>query len=118
MAEQTQAGGATSGFRVTPEEVQVASVQVANTANTIKEQLDALKSYVLGSVPNYWQGDAHQAFDIYMAEWDGYANMLHEALTGIAQGLSGTYVNYSQSEQSAMQKITQLQNELPALKLG
>jgi hypothetical protein len=44
--------------------------------------------------------------------------MLHEALTGIAQGLSGTYVNYSQSEQSAMQKITQLQNELPPLKLG
>jgi WXG100 family type VII secretion target len=118
MAEQMQAIGATSGFRVTPEEVQAASVQVDNTASAIQGQLDALKSYVRVNVESYWQGDAHQAFDVYMAEWDVYANMLHEALTGIAQGLRGTYVNYSQSEQSAKQKVTQLQNELPPLKLG
>ncbi len=53
-----------------------------------------------------------------MAEWDVYANMLHQALTGISQGLQGNYVNYSESENSAMQKIGQLQAELPPLRLG
>ncbi|MDH6109450.1 WXG100 family type VII secretion target [Kitasatospora sp. MAP12-15] len=118
MAEQGQPGVATSGFRVTPEEVQIASVQVDNTATTIQEQLDALKAYVRTNVEQYWQGGAHQAFDVYMAEWDVYAGMLHQALTGIAQGLRGTYVNYSQSEDSAMQKINQLQSELPPLRMG
>ncbi|GAA2746007.1 WXG100 family type VII secretion target [Kitasatospora cinereorecta] len=116
MAQQY--GGGTSGFRVTPEEVQHAAVQVDSTASTIQQQLDALKAYVRTNVESYWQGDAHRAFDIYMAEWDIYAAMLHEALTGIAQGLRGTYVNYSSSEESAMQKINQLQGELPPLRLG
>jgi WXG100 family type VII secretion target len=118
MAEQNQPGGATTGFRVTPEEVQIASVQVNSTATTVQEQLDALKTYVRSNVEQYWQGSAHQAFDVYMAEWDVYANMLHQALTGISQGLQGNYVNYSESENSAMQKIGQLQAELPPLRLG
>ncbi|GAA1274271.1 hypothetical protein GCM10009665_72260 [Kitasatospora nipponensis] len=118
MAEQVQPGGTTSGFRVTPEEVQTASVQVDSTATAIQEQLDALKAYVRTNVETYWQGQAHQAFDLYMQEWDVYAAMLHEALTGIAQGLRGTYVNYAQSEDSALRKIDQLQSELPPLRLG
>ncbi|MFE0464924.1 WXG100 family type VII secretion target [Kitasatospora sp. NPDC058965] len=118
MADQSQAAVATSGFRVTPEEVQNASVQVDSTAAAIQQQLDALKAYVRTNVESYWQGRAHQAFDIYMQEWDVYAAMLHEALTGIAQGLRGTYVNYAQSEDAAMRKIEQLQNELPPLRLG
>jgi WXG100 family type VII secretion target len=118
MADYTVTGGATSGFRVTPEDVKVASAEVDSSAALIKEQLDALKAYVRTNVEQYWQGGAHQAFDIYMAEWDVYANMLHEALTGIAQGLRGTFVNYSESEESAMQKIGHLQSELPPLRLS
>lgn len=116
-AQPTQPGG-TSGFRVTPEEVQNASTQVDSSAAEIQQQLDALKSYVRSNVEAYWQGSAHQAFDVYMQEWDVYANMLHQALTGIAQGLRGTYVNYTDSENSAMQKIGQLQSELPPLRVS
>jgi WXG100 family type VII secretion target len=109
---------ATTGFRATPEDIHNASVQVDSTASEVKTQLDALKSYVRSNVESYWQGEAHQAFDIYMAEWDVYANMLHEALTGIAKGLQGTYVNYSTSEDAALQKISRLQSELPPLRLS
>jgi hypothetical protein len=42
-----------------------------------------------------------------MADYDLFAQKLQEALTGIANGLRGTYVNYDQSE---VRNITNLQN--------
>ncbi|HEV3380976.1 MAG TPA: WXG100 family type VII secretion target [Trebonia sp.] len=92
-------------FSVTPEYVQTAASSVNTTAENIAEQLSALKSYVV-SLEGQWQGIAASTFTALMADYDIYSQMLNQALTGIASGLQGTYVNYSESEQ---QNVTNLQ---------
>ncbi|AEW94686.1 MULTISPECIES: WXG100 family type VII secretion target [Streptomycetaceae] len=110
-------GTGMSGFQVTPEYVREAATSCDTTAELVKEQLDALKAYVQ-SLEDVWHGVAHNTFQIYMQEYDLYANMLHQALTGIASGLRGTHVNYEQSEQSALDGIRKLQGELAPARLS
>src|SRR5262245_55470868 len=99
MADQppsTTVGGVT--YRVTPEYVHNASVDTRNTAGELRTQLAELKTYV-NSLEEVWQGIAHNQFQALMAEYDIYANMLHDALEGISNGLQGNYVNYKSTEQ-------------------
>lgn len=93
-------------FTVTPEQVQAAAQSANATAENIEQQLTALKNYVV-SLEGQWKGMAAGAFTSLMADYDIYAQMLHQALTGIGSGLQGNYVNYSQSEE---QNITNLQS--------
>ncbi|MEV0279353.1 WXG100 family type VII secretion target [Streptomyces sp. NPDC050610] len=104
-------------FKVTPEMVAAAAVSCDNTATDVEAKLANLKSYVI-QLEQSWQGIAHNTFQIYMAEYDTYAQMLHQALTAIASGLRGNEVNYKESEQAALQRIHTLQSELPAARLG
>jgi hypothetical protein len=49
-----------------------------------------------------------------MAEYDIYAKMLHESLVDIASGLRGNYVNYTESEQSNVTNLKNLDSSLSA----
>lgn len=104
-------------YKVTPEVVSAAATSCTNTAELVHTQLGDLKSYVL-SLEDVWQGTASETFQIFMQEYDVYANMLHQALTDIAGGLNGTEVNYSSSEGTNLANIDKLQAELPAARLG
>ncbi|MFE7115724.1 WXG100 family type VII secretion target [Streptomyces sp. NPDC057654] len=107
----------TANFRVTPQMIADAAVSCDNTAADVEAKLANLKSYVM-QLEQSWQGIAHDTFQIYMAEYDTYAQMLHQALTSIASGLRGNEVNYKESEQDALQRIHTLQSELPTARLG
>ncbi|MFG2226229.1 WXG100 family type VII secretion target [Streptomyces sp. NPDC048644] len=106
-----------AGFKVTPAMIAQAAVSCDNTAADVEAKLQNLKSYVI-QLEDSWQGIAHNTFQIYMAEYDTYAQMLHNALTDIASGLRGNEVNYKESENANLQRIHTLQSELPAARLG
>jgi WXG100 family type VII secretion target len=106
----TTVGGVT--YRVTPEYVAQASADTARTAGEISTELAQLKTYV-NSLEDVWQGIAHNQFQTLMAEYDIYANMLHEALMNISKGLEGNYVNYKSSEQQNLSNLSALGEDLP-----
>jgi WXG100 family type VII secretion target len=99
-------------FAVTPEDVQAASQSATATANNLAEQLAALKSYVV-SLEGQWQGIAANTFSSLMADYDTYSQMLNQALTGIASGLQGTYVNYSESEAQNISNLQAVGGSIP-----
>lgn len=98
------AGGVT--YHVTPEYLATAASDTSRTAEEIRTELAEIKTYV-NSLEAVWKGIAHDRFVALMAEYDILARMLHDALTGIASGLHGNYVNYRDSEQ---QNLTNLHN--------
>jgi WXG100 family type VII secretion target len=100
-----------SGFQVTPDDLQQASVYVSNSAQNIMAQIQQLGTYAQG-LSDFWQGSAQQAFETLMADYNTYATMLDNALTDISSGLNGNYVNYSQAEQTNLNNIVSVQ--LPA----
>jgi WXG100 family type VII secretion target len=97
-------GGVT--YHVTPEYLATAASDTRSVAEEIRGELAEIKTYV-NSLEEVWRGIAHDRFVALMAEYDILATMLHDALTGIASGLHGNYVNYRDSEQ---QNITNLHN--------
>jgi len=109
--------GGTANYKVTPEEVAAAATSCNNTAETVQTQLASLKAYVV-NLENSWQGVAYNTFQIFMQEYDTYANMLHQALTSIGSGLIGTEANYRSSEEANLNNIRTLQGELPPARLG
>lgn len=106
----TTVGGVT--FRVTPEYLVNAASSTDKTANEIDDQLAQIKSYVV-SLESVWQGVAQQQFNTLMQEYDIYARMLHSALTDIASGLRGNYVNYRDSEESNVNNLRALGEDIP-----
>jgi WXG100 family type VII secretion target len=111
----TPANGAASpgaDFTVTPTDVIAAANSARNTAANITEQLGALKSYVV-SLEAEWKGIAAGTFSALMADYDIYAQMLNQALTGISDGLNGNYVNYSESEQQNINNLQAVNGVLP-----
>ncbi|PYC87904.1 WXG100 family type VII secretion target [Streptomyces tateyamensis] len=101
-------GGAMTGYRVTPDEVAAASTYVTTQAADIDTKIAVLRSYVAG-LGSHWQGSAHAAFETLMADYDIYARMMHDALSDIASGLRGNYVNYAESEQANIAGLKQVQ---------
>jgi WXG100 family type VII secretion target len=106
----TTGGG--SDFKVTPEEVMSAATAANNTANTVADQLAAIKSYVM-SFEGAWQGIAANTFQALMHDYDVYGIMLQQALTGISQGLHGNYVNYSDSESQNLRNLQTVNGSIP-----
>ncbi|MGI5182474.1 WXG100 family type VII secretion target [Dactylosporangium sp. CA-152071] len=84
-------------FVVTPQYLADASVDCQQTAQQIGEQLETLKRYVIG-LRAEWEGVAATSFEQLMVNWDGYAQQLHIALTGIGRGLHTNYLNYVDNE--------------------
>jgi WXG100 family type VII secretion target len=101
-----------SDFTVTPQDVQAASQSATTTADNIADQLSALKSYVV-SLEGQWRGIAANTFSSLMADYDIYSQMLNQALTGIASGLQGTYVNYSESESQNISNLQAVGGAIP-----
>ncbi|MEV6029088.1 WXG100 family type VII secretion target [Streptomyces sp. NPDC052036] len=98
-------------YKVTPEQIQVAAQSCDGTAKDVADALNNLKSYVVGT-EQWWQGIPQNTFQELMQEYDTYATMLHDALTDIASGLRGNFVNYTEAGQSDINSITNLQNSL------
>ncbi len=107
----------TADYQVTPEQVTAAATTVSTKAGDIQEQLNSLKAYIV-NLEDSWQGIAHARFLELMQEYDTYANMLHDALVDISGGLTSTYVNYTDSEQTNVKNLAALQSTLPAAKLS
>lgn len=103
-------GGVT--YRVTPEYLAGAASDTTTTASEIEGQLAEIKTYV-GSLEAVWGGIAYGRFVSLMAEYDILANMLHQALTGIAGGLHGNYINYTQSEQQNLTNLAAIEASMP-----
>lgn len=112
MADQPSVtvGGVT--YQVTPEYIAAAATDSTNTAAQIEGQLAEVKSYV-NSLEASWRGIAHDRFVALMAEYDILARMLHDALTGIAGGLHGAYVNYKQSEDQNIRNLAAIESSMP-----
>jgi WXG100 family type VII secretion target len=104
------AGG--NQFAVTPQYVQAAAQSANTTAENISTQLSALKSYVV-SLEGQWKGIAASTFSSLMADYDIYAQMLNQALTGIGSGLQGNYVNYTQSEEQNISNLQAVNGVIP-----
>ncbi|MER5794225.1 WXG100 family type VII secretion target [Streptomyces sp. NPDC001980] len=95
-------------FKVTPEQISDAAVSCDNTAAQIQGQLTELKTYV-ANLESSWQGIAQDTFQALMQEYDIYSRMLHDALTDIASGLRGNYVNYGDAEQQNINSINTIE---------
>ena len=102
----------TSGWRVTPDDLQQASAFVSSQADEINSEIQALGNYAQG-LSQFWQGSAQQAFETLMSDYRTYATMLDNALTDIASGLQGNYVNYSNAEQANLSSIVSVQLPTP-----
>ncbi|MCP2263275.1 WXG100 family type VII secretion target [Promicromonospora thailandica] len=100
-------------YRVTPEYVLNAATSTESTAQEIDAILGQIRVYV-ESLGTSWQGMAHSTFTTLMSEYDIYARMLHDSLTGMASGLRGTYVNYTETEQRNIDNLRALDATLPA----
>lgn len=104
-------------FKVTPEQISEAAASCDSTAGEIQGQLSDLKSYVV-NMEGWWQGIAQDTFQALMQEYDIYSRMLHDALTDIASGLRGNYVNYSDAEQQNITSINTIEAGLSSAKLS
>jgi WXG100 family type VII secretion target len=113
-------GNAISGgvhYRVTPEYLAQAMKDTYNTANTVSDQLNELRSYV-NWVEEVWGGVAYDTFNTLMQEWNNYSTMLNNALMDIAKGLDGTYVNYVDSEVQNIKNLESLGASVPVPPTG
>lgn len=99
-------------FKVTPAEISTAAANCDSTATELAAQLDSLRQYVMG-LEAEWQGIAAQTFTSLMADYQIYSTMLHNALTDIASGLRGNYVNYTDSEDTNIANLQQVGGEIP-----
>ncbi|MFD6420360.1 WXG100 family type VII secretion target [Streptomyces sp. NPDC060198] len=108
---------ATQDYAVTLQMVTDAASSCRGTAEEVSQQLDSLKTYIV-NLESSWQGIAHETFTTYMAQYDVYARMLHQALTDIADGLTNTHINYHDAEAAALQSFQQMESELPPARLG
>jgi WXG100 family type VII secretion target len=114
MAEEPSSvtvGGVT--YHVTPHYLADAVTNTNNTSAEIEIILGQIRAYVV-NLEASWQGIAQQTFQTLMSEYDIYAKMLHDSLVDISAGLNGTYVNYTQSEQTNINNLKSLDASLPA----
>jgi WXG100 family type VII secretion target len=109
----THTTGGMNGYKVLPADVAAAAQNCDSTAQEVYVQLQALKSYVM-DLESQWLGVASQTFNNLMTDWDIYANMLNQALTGIGDGLRGNWTNYTTSEETAISNLKQVNGSLPS----
>ena len=88
-----------SGIKVTPEQLQGLSGQVARGSGEIEGQLRALGNTVAPLVGGDWAGQAQQRFTALWDEWQRSAQGLKHALDGISQLMGQAGASYAQAEQ-------------------
>ena len=89
-----------SGIKVTPEQLQALSGQVARGSGEIEGQLRALSNTIAPLVGGDWAGQAQQRFTALWDEWQRSAQGLKHALDGISQLMNQAGTAYAQAEQS------------------
>jgi early secretory antigenic target protein ESAT-6 len=104
MRMSTPVSGSTQ-FKVTPEALTTASGSCTNTAGLIQNQLSALGNYVLG-LEVAWQGTASAAFQELMIQFNYNAGLLNTALLEMADALTKSGLNYSNSDSTNTNNIT------------
>ncbi|MFB7504398.1 MULTISPECIES: WXG100 family type VII secretion target [Streptomyces] len=102
-------------YNVTAHDLDTAAAECRSVEETVREQLNGLKSYVQ-SMEDDWRGIASQQFQILMHEYDANAAMLEQALTAIAGGLDGTSHNYVDAEAAAVAAVSSI--NIPPARLG
>ena len=88
-----------SGIKVTPEQLQALSAQVARAAGEIEGQLRALSGTVAPLVGGDWGGQASQRFTGLWEQWQSSARGLQQALDGISQLMGQAGTAYASAEQ-------------------
>ncbi len=99
-------------FKVTPEDVTTAASNCDTTAANLDAQLASLKNYVV-ALEGTWQGIAATTFSSLMTDYDTYSRMMHDALTDIASGLRGNYVNYTDAETANINSLQTVNGSIP-----
>jgi WXG100 family type VII secretion target len=89
---------------VTAADIQAASTATRQTAEEVQSDLNDLRRYVL-DVEATWQGVASNTFQVLMHDFDVNSAMLNQALTDIASGLDGNYVNYAGTEEQLVKGL-------------
>jgi len=84
----------------------------AVAAALVLGDLTDLRRYVQ-DVEAMWQGVASNTFQLLMEDFDVYAAMLNQALTDIASGLEGNYVNYSATEEQQIKNLQAVNGTIP-----
>jgi WXG100 family type VII secretion target len=101
-----------AGFRVTAADIQAASTATRQTAEEVQSDLNDLRRYVL-DVEATWQGVASNTFQVLMHDFDVNSAMLNQALTDIASGLDGNYVNYAGTEEQLVKGLQAVNGAIP-----
>jgi WXG100 family type VII secretion target len=103
-------------FKVTPEYIANAAVSCDNTANEISIQLGTLRNYVV-NLEAVYHGVAATTFQALMTDYDRFAQMLHNALVDIGQGLRGNFVNYTETENQNIANLVPINGDIPGANL-
>ena len=104
-------------FQVTPEYVTQAAASCRSTASQIQEELASLQTYIT-NMEDLWHGIASNTFQDLMTEYQTYSTMLYNALNDIGSGLSGNYVNYTDTEAANIKSINSVQSSLSSTNLS
>ena len=89
---------------VTPEVLMAKAGDARSTNSEVQTILSQLRGQI-SAVDGVWKGEAKVAFDNLMIRWDTDARKLNEALDTIAETLSTSAGNFSQSQADHVQSL-------------
>ena len=87
-----------SGIKVTPEQLNALSAQVARGSGEIEGQLRALAETVSPLVGGDWGGQASQRFNALWEQWQQSARGLKDALDGVSALMGQAGSAYADAE--------------------
>jgi len=87
-------------IKVTSEDLNTLSTQVASGSSQIQDQLAQMAGQVTGVVGGDWQGVASSQFNTLWDEWQRSAAGLKDALDGISRLLGSAAAQYQTTEDS------------------
>jgi WXG100 family type VII secretion target len=88
-----------TGIKVTPEQLQVLSGNVARGSSDIDGTLAALRGQLAPLLGGDWAGQASGQFSALWEQWQQSAKGLNEALAGISRLLGQAGQSYAEAEQ-------------------
>jgi len=102
---------------ITPQMLMDGNKSCTGTAGEIDGELAGLRAYV-SDLAGEWLGVSSLQYVNLMADYDRYGRMLHDALTGIADGLLGNFHNYTTTESTNEAQLVMVNGSIPGANLG
>jgi len=102
---------------ITPQMLADGHKNCVDTATNIDGELAGLRAYV-ADLAGQWLGVSSLQYVNLMADYDTYGRMLHDALTGIADGLQGNFHNYTTTEATNEAQLVTVNGSIPGANLG